>query len=137
MKIHTTNYKDTFIMVADDCPASSGEIPPDNKSAKTVAGLQYDLVSKNPYRFTSDDVLFQVYAQRNDLAESGLQTAREQFFSKGQPCFRASPLTKRYGWGIHCNKDGKIALFGCDTDAYQKWAADKNVKVVKAMRTGK
>ena len=28
MKIHTTNYKNTFIEIAEDCPVSSGQIPP-------------------------------------------------------------------------------------------------------------
>lgn len=137
MKIHTTNYKDSFIEVADDCPVISGEIPPAKGDAKTVANIQFDILSKNPYKFTSDDVLFQVYAERNDLTKNELQTAREQFFSKGQPCFRASPLTKRYGWGIHSDKDGKIALYGCDTTEYKGLSADKKLKILKAMKSGK
>ena len=40
--------------------------------------------------------------------------ARKQFFSKGQPCFRASPLTKQLGWGVHCDKNGKVALYGIE-----------------------
>ncbi|HWV72688.1 MAG TPA: DUF6157 family protein [Pseudosphingobacterium sp.] len=27
MKTHTTNYFDTFIQVAEDCPVASGEVP--------------------------------------------------------------------------------------------------------------
>jgi hypothetical protein len=94
-------------------------------------------LSKNPYRFTSDDVLFQVYAERNDLMENELEEARKQYFSKGQPCFRASPLTKRYGWGIHNDKDGKIALFGSETAEYEKLSKNESLKVVKAMKSSK
>lgn len=94
MKIHTTNYFNTFIEIADDCPISNGEIPPLKAENRTVANIQFDLVSQNPYKFTSDDVLFQVYADKNDLINSEYEAARIQFFSKGQPCFRASPLTK-------------------------------------------
>lgn len=137
MKIHTTNYNDTFIVVADDCPATSGEIPPAKGAAKTAANIQFDLVKKNPYKFTSDDVLFQVYAEKNDLTKSEYKVAREQFFSKGQPCFRASPLTKRYGWGIHSDKDGRIAMYGCDTAEYKKLSKDRNLKVIKAMKSSK
>ncbi|MDQ3071702.1 MAG: DUF6157 family protein [Bacteroidota bacterium] len=137
MKIHTTNYKDTFIEIADDCPAAKGEIPPVKKDTKTVASLQFEMVSKNPYKFTSDEILFQVHADRNDLAKSEYKKAREQFFSKGQPCFRASPLTKRYGWGVHSDKDGKVAIFGAESDEYQRLSKDKTLKVVKAMRTRK
>lgn len=137
MKIHTTNYTDTFIAIADDSPAIHSEVPPVKGDARSVANIQYEIISKHPYQYTSDDVLFQVYAERNDLTESELATAREQFFSKGQPCFRASPLTKRYGWGVHNNKDGKIALVGSETTAYKKFLTDKTLNVVKAMRSSR
>jgi hypothetical protein len=137
MKIHTTNYKNTFIEVAEDCPTKCGEIPPTKVDAKTVANIQFEMVSKNPYKYTSDDILFQVYADRNDLTKSEYKEAREQFFSKGQPCFRASPLTKRYGWGVHNNKDGKMAIFGAESAEYKKFSKDKTLKVVKAMKSSK
>ena len=136
MKIHTTNYQDTFIEIADDCPVTIGEIPP-TKDAKTVANIQFDMVRKNPYKYTSDDILFQVFADRNDLTKNEYKKAREQFFSKGQPCFRASPLTKRYGWGVHNDKDGKMAIFGAETTEYKKLSKDKNLKVIKAMKSSK
>ncbi len=135
MKQHTTDYLDTFIEIAEDCPAISGEVPPLKGDNKTVASLQFDLVSKNPYKYTSDDVFFQVFADRNDLTQTEYKEAREKFFSKGQPCFRASPLTKRYGWGVHSDKDGKIALYGCETTAYQRLSQDKSLKIVKAMKS--
>jgi len=137
MKTHTTNYENTFIAIADDSPATNGEVPPVKGDAKTVANIQFEMVKKNPYKYTSDDVLFYVYAKRNDLTESELDEARRQFFSKGQPCFRASPLTKRYGWGVHNNGNGKIALYGFGTAEYDKFLSDKSLKVVKAMKSGK
>lgn len=137
MKIHTTNYQNTFIEIADDCPVISGEIPPTKEIAKTVANIQFELINKNPYKFTSDDVLFQVFADRNDLTKSEYKDAREQFFSKGQPCFRASPLTKRYGWGVHYDKDGKMAIYGADSTEYKKFSQDINLNIIKAMKSKK
>jgi hypothetical protein len=137
MKIHSTNYTNTFIEVAEDCPAPAGEVPPAKGAAKTVAGIQYELLREHPYRYTSDEVLFRVYAIRNDLSEKEWAKARVAFFSKGQPCFRASPLAKRYGWGIHCDKDGRIALYGRETEAYEKLAGDKSGKVLKAMKSAR
>jgi hypothetical protein len=137
MKVHTTNYIDTFIRIADDCPAKTGEIPPIKGDAKSVANRQFEILSKHPYTFTSDDILFQVYAERNDITQAELDRAREQFFSKGQACFRCSPLTKRYGWGIHSDKDGKIALFGCETEMYEKFLNDESLTIVKAMKSSK
>jgi hypothetical protein len=137
MKIHTTNYFNTFVEVSDDCPAGRGTIPPINDKSKSIANIQFDLISKNPYKLNSDDVLFQVYASRNDLTEYEFESEKKIFFSKGQACFRSSPLTKRYGWGIHCNELGKIALFGVETKEYQKFLSDVSVKKVKAMRSKK
>lgn len=136
MKLHSTNYFDTFIEVAEDTKADSGTKPP-KKENKTVAEMQYELISKNPYKFTSDDIFFQVFADRNDLTKDEYKQAREQFFSKGQPCFRASPLTKTYGFGVHSDSEGKIALFGMETEEYQKFLADKKVKKIKAMKSSK
>jgi hypothetical protein len=112
MKTHTTNYTNTLIEVAEDCPVIISDQPSSKSDSKTVAELQYEVVANNPYKYTSDDVFFMVYAIRNNLSKAEYKEAREQFFSKGQPCFRASPLTKRYGFGIHSNNQSKIAIFG-------------------------
>jgi hypothetical protein len=137
MKTHTTNYFNTFIVIADDCPIAKGEMPPLKGDSKTVANLQFDMVYNNPYKFTSDDVLFQVFADRNELTKREHKEAREQFYSKGQPCFRASPLTKRYGWGVHYDKDGKMAIYGSETKEYTAFVKDKALKVIKAMKSSK
>ena len=136
MKAHSTNYFDTFIEVADDTKADCGTMPP-VKDKKTVAEMQHDLISTNPYKYTSDDIFFQVFAERNDLTKAEHKQAREQFFSKGQPCFRASSLTKTYGFGVHSNSEGKVALFGMETEKYQQFLADTKIKKVKAMKSGK
>ncbi len=137
MKIHSTNYINTFIAVADDCPAGTAEIPPIKGDTRTAANVQFEMISKNPYKYTSDDVLFHVFAEKNGLAPSKISSAREQFFSKGQPCFRASPLTKRYGWGVHSDAEGKIALYGRDTKEYEDFLLDGAVKMLKAMKSSK
>ncbi|QKZ14325.1 DUF6157 family protein [Spirosoma sp. KUDC1026] len=135
MKLHTTNYINTFIEVADDSPALQGEIPPRKDGTLSIATRQFDLIRENPYQFTSDDVLFAIHAQKNDLADSEHPEARQQFFSKGQACFRSSPLTKRYGWGVHSNEAGKIALYAIDSAEYTRLANDATLKHVKAMRS--
>jgi len=135
MKTHTTNYYNTFIAVADDCPTSKAEIPVEKGGQKTAAGQQLEMISKHPYRYTSDDVLFSVFAERNDFTEAELEEERKKFFSKGQDCLRASALGKRYGWGIHHNAEGKIALYGCDTPEYRDYLDQQDMKVVKAMRS--
>lgn len=77
MKVHCTNYSNTFIEIADDCPAEKGEIPPVKRDAKSVANMQFDMISKNPYKYTYDDVFFQVFADREDLMKSEYLEARK------------------------------------------------------------
>ena len=134
--MHTTNYYNTFIEVAEDCPALSAEIPPQKGEAKTVANLQFELIAENPYKFTSDEVIFKGFALKNELS-SNLEQEREAYFSKGQACLRASPLTKRYGWGIHHDSEGKVALFPVDSEEYQRFVQDPAIKKVKAMRSSR
>ncbi len=132
---HSTNYYNTFIEIAEDSTATQGEMPPIKGEKRTVANLQFDMLYEHPYRYTSDEVLFGVYAQRKGFTPNEMDEERERYFSKGQPCFRASPLTKSYGWGIHSNQAGKIALYGVETDEYQRLLTDPSVKKVKAMRS--
>ena len=136
-KKHSTNYFDTFIEVAEDTKALSGTPPLPKGAKRTIAFLQYEIISRNPYKFTSDEVFFQIFIERNDLTKSEIEEAKEKFFSKGQPCFRASPLTKSYGFGIHSNENGKIALYGMETEEYQKYLSDNKIKKVIAMRSRK
>ena len=132
--MHTTNYYNAFIEIAEDCPAQSAEVPPQKGEEKTVANLQFEMIIENPYQFTSDEVIFKGFAIKNKLS-SNLEQERDQFFSKGQACLRASPLTKRYGWGIHHDAEGKVAMYPMESEAYQAFMQDSGVKKYKAMRS--
>ncbi len=135
MKQHTTNYLNTFIQVAEDCPNDHGVVPPLRGNKKSIANYLFELLSESPYKYTSDEVLFKVHAIRKDISESEWEAEWQQFFSKGQPCFRASPLTKKYGWGVHHDADGKVAIYGRETEAYQEFVANNTLKKVNAMRS--
>ncbi len=131
----TTNYFNTFIEVAVDCPVQEGVVPPQKNEAKTIAGLQFELIYDNPYQFTSDQVLFRIHILRNRIAKSQWDTEHALFFAKGQACMRASPLTKRYGWGIHFDENGRMALIASGTPVYQAMLADSGLDKVKAMKS--
>lgn len=135
--MHTTNYFNTFIAVADDCPVEAGEEPVQKTDKPSIAYFQFKMISENPYKYTSDDVLFEVFASRNDLTESEKPAARRTFFSKGQACMRSSPLGKRYGWGVHADKDGKIAIYPSGSEKYNAFVNDPKLEHTKAMRSKK
>lgn len=134
--MHSTNYADTFIAVAEDCKAAAATVPPE-KQGPTAARMQFELIYNNPYRFTSDDVLFAIYAARNRLAPEELEARRAEFFSRGQACLRASPLAKSYGWGIHHDGEGRVALYARGSEEYDQLRADDSLKQLKAMRSSR
>src|SRR3954452_21701513 len=128
----STNQTDTFIAVAPDCPAKDAEIP---AKPESVAGLQYAMLHDQPYRLTSDDLLFAVHARRNGIVDPAAMTeAREAFFARSQACLRTSPLAKRYGWGIHYDARGRVAIYGVGTRAYRDFVRCAELKQVCAMR---
>lgn len=134
--MHTTNYTNAFIEVAEDCKVAQGTVPPE-KQPKTVAALQYELLAASPYGHTSDDLLFMIYALRNGVAEDEQPIRRAEFFSKGQPCLRSSPLAKNYGWGLHFDSDSKVALFPRGSSEYERLAGDPTLSHLKAMRSSR
>ncbi len=132
--MHTTDYTNTFIEIADDCKADVGMMPPE-KNEKTIARIQYEMIQNNPYKYTSDEVLFTVFAERNNIDKKDYDKRREEFFSKGQACLRSSPLGKTYGWGIHYNSESKIAIYAKESEEYIKFKNDKKLNHLKAMKS--
>ena len=133
--MHSTNYYNVFIEIADDSPINQAAVPPVKGDKRTVANYQFDMLYDHPYKYTSDEVIYTVFATRKEIPDSEWEEGRQQFFSKGQPCFRSSPLTKRYGWGVHSDGEGRIAIFAAGSAEYQALLADDSVKKVKAMRS--
>jgi hypothetical protein len=135
MATHTTNYVNTFIAVAEDSAAVRGTVPPVNEASPSVAARTWRLIAGRPYAYTSDDVVFTVWADRKDIPERDRAAAREAFFGKGQPCLRASDLGRKYGWGIHHDEQGRVAVVGIETAEYQALHDDPALKTVRAMRS--
>ena len=48
---------------------------------------------------------------------------------------RASGLGKRFGWGVHADAEGRVAIYAVDGKRYQALARDPGLKQVRAMRT--
>lgn len=125
----------TFITIAEDSPATMSTVPPQKGDERTIARLHYDLLSEHPYEFDLDSFNFEVYCLKNHIAPEHRDAHRAEFFSKGHPCMRASPLTKSYGFGAHYNGNGKIAIYPVNSVAYRKFLNDPDIKLEKAMRT--
>ena len=131
------NYYNTFIQVADDCPLAAGVAPVEKGGKKTVAVIQYELLAGNPYRYTQEEVLFETYVRHKGVPSDELGTARQAFFAKPQACLRASPLPKSYGWGLHFDHEGKVALYGVESAEYRRFTEDGTLTLLKAMRSSR
>jgi hypothetical protein len=90
------------------------------------------MIHEHPYQYTSDDVIFTVWADRNEIAKRDRIQARAEFFAKPQPCLRSSDLGKKYGWGIHSNAHGRVALIGVETAEYKAFASGARGTTIKA-----
>jgi len=137
MKTHTTNYTNTLIEIAEDSPVSVSVIPVVKNDKKTIANYQYEKLSKHPLKYTSDELLFEIFAERNDISPSELEEEKQKFFSKGQACLRTSPLVKKNGFGIFHNQDSKVKLVPVESEEYQQLLKDDAVSKVKAMKSKK
>ncbi len=136
-KIHSTNYYNTLILVSEDTKATEATIPPVKDGKITIANLHFNMIYEAAYQHSSDDVIFAAFAQKQALDKTSLKAEREQFFSKGQACMRTSALAKNYGWGIHHNAEGKIALLAMESQAYYDLEKDENIVKIKAMKRAK
>lgn len=131
----TTNYRNSFIAVAADCPADTAVVPPEKAGTKTIARLQFELLIEHPYRLTSDDILFEVLAHRQAIPDADRAEARIAFLATDHACLRASPLSKRYGWGTHHDAEGRVALIAVESDEYAALATSPALTQLRAMRS--
>ncbi len=133
-------YTNTFIQVAPDSPAISAIVPEVKGESKTVAVLEHELLSHHPYTFTNEELIFEVHVRRLGLSESDVKARHQELwdelFSKSHACMRASSLTKRYGWGVHYDERGKMALYPLGSEEYGRFARDTDgLKLLVAMRS--
>lgn len=134
------SYINTFIQVAPDCPVTRSVVPTARNESKPIHVIQYELLSEYPYRFTHEDLLFEVHIRHKGIASDDLAARRveiwAELFQKKHPCLRASMLPKKYGWGVHFNTEGKIALYGMESEEYQRFvqAANGGPTLLIAMR---
>jgi hypothetical protein len=130
----TTNYVNTFITVSPDTKAVAGTIP---ARPETIAGCLYSLLADRPYEMTSDDALFEVFRLRDNGTAADLDEARAAFFSKSHPCLRTCPLVKQFGWGIHHDENGRIALYGVESPDYRRLSKDTSLTVIAGVRSSR
>ena len=140
-RMERVDYVNTFIAAAPDCEGPA-RTPSARAGKPTIASATWAMIHDHPYRYTSGDVIFDVWADREGVPESERVSARGEFYAKPRPCLRASDLGKRFGWGIHADAQGRLALYAVGTPDYQGLSEGRApdgsaVTVVRAMRAGR
>jgi hypothetical protein len=136
----TKSITDTFVRVSADCSVVHSVVPIGKKETKSVHQIQYELLTERPYYYTHEELIFQVHLIHkgipSDDPEISLESVREQLFSKPHACLRASMLTKQYGWGVHYDAEGRIALYGMESPEYDQFLENSEGKLTvhNAMR---
>jgi len=134
-------YINTLILVSEDCPVEYGVVPTSGKAGKPAHVIQYELLTERPYYYTHEDLLYEVHVRHKGIPEEELKSRghqiREELLAKPHPCLRASMLPKKYGWGVHYDSEGRIALYGKESPEYQAWteaSGPEAPKLIPAMR---
>ena len=133
------SYINAFITVSEDCPVNSSEIPKAKRDKKPAHLIQYELLTEDPYTYTHEDLVYEVYIRHKEFPEEELKAhgkeIREKLLSKGHPCMRASALVKRYGYGAHYDGKGTIAIYPMESKEYKNFVKDGNLKKYPGMKT--
>jgi hypothetical protein len=93
----TLNYHDVLVQVADDCPVTAAQVPQARGGRKTKAVVEYELLAKHPYRYTEEDIAFEVYAILHHIPKAKRRTERTKLVSKGHPHLLAPREALRLG----------------------------------------
>ena len=132
------NYYNTFIAVAPDTSVKVGTVPVAH-GEEVYRGPGVRAHSAQPYTYTQEEVQFAVHVQRQSVPPAELRARRvelwNEFFSKPLACMRASPLPKSYGWGLHFNEEGKVALVAVESPEYQRLSNNNTIEQTRALRS--
>jgi hypothetical protein len=133
------NYINTFIAVSADTKAKVGSIPLARGGKRTIAQIEYELIASHPYEFTQEEVQFSVHVERTGIPTAQHDANRGElwsdFFSKPTACMRTSPLARSYGWGLHFDREGKVALVPMESSKYQELSGSPSIEQTRAMRS--
>lgn len=133
------NPVNQFIEIAPDCPTKAAVVPQDKAGKRSVATIEYELLSSKPYGYTLAELKFATHVKHKEIPPAEVRARGRQlwdeYFSRSYACMRASPLTRKYGWGAHYDEQGKIAIYPVESNEYLRFVKDRTIKKYCAMRS--
>jgi hypothetical protein len=119
-------YCNTLIKVASDCTVKRGTIPESNRKAFTDATVYYEVLSQNRYKLTE-----------REFYKESLEIRLRKKVKHKKYMMKRNILCKKWGWGVHFDCNGKMALVGCETNEYNKLLSDPAITKMAAYRSTK
>jgi hypothetical protein len=117
--------KEELIEVSEDSPVKFSVEPPDNSPNKTIARVSYEVLIENPYKYTEREFYYEVHVVRRNMSH----------LKHDKYNIKRLLLVKDYGWGIHRNEHGKIALVAMESPRYKE--LQQSIKTVNGFRKNK
>jgi len=132
-------YINSFITASEDSGTFHSVVPQPHGERIPLHLIQYNLLVHHPYYYDHNSLIFEVYliqkGKSADMAQDERKQLWDELFSKNHPCMRNSLLVTKYGFGVHYNHDGKMALYPIESNEYKQWAADPAIHKIKGMLT--
>lgn len=113
-----------LILVAEDCPVDKSEAPSTGKK-KTIARYDYEILIANPYKYTERELFKEVHHVQRKRLHLKIDTYN----------IKRSMLVQRYGWGVHRDNEGRLALIPMESAEYKN--LQETIKTKKSYRINK
>ncbi|MEM5532434.1 DUF6157 family protein [Pseudoalteromonas arctica] len=112
--------EEQLILISPDSKTEVASIPPEGK---TVTRIAYEVLIENPYLYTEQEFMREVHIVRRKCSNLKIN----------KYSIKRSDLLKKFGWGVHKDSNGKMALVAVDSDHYRRLS--KEISTVYAYRT--
>jgi hypothetical protein len=115
------HIRNSFVRLAPDSPVERSVVPTLYADRPTIQLIQYQLLTRSPYKYTLEELIFQTHVRKAGLSTAEAKAQRPkiwaELFAKSHACMRASALPKKYGWGVHYDEKGRNARYSGDSAA--------------------
>ncbi len=118
--------QEELIEVAEDYQGKYAQEPPDGPH-KTIPRYEYELLIADPYKYTERELFEQVHVVQRNRPHLKIDSYN----------IKRSPLVQSFGWGIHRNPEGKLALVALESNRYKELQGSKSVTCTKSYRKNK
>lgn len=119
------SVREELIEVAEDCPVEHAMEPPDGSPKKTIPRITYEVLINNPYMYTEIELFHEIHLARRNRPGLKIESYN----------IKRSRLVQMFGWGIHRNPEGKLALVAMESEKYR--TLQISIKKTKAYRKSK